>query len=324
MKRSGAGYVPAPGFLEEQMSKIPELSHRMMPSYTINEYSPLLDSSNMRPADWVKIANDIRKHYLEYDGFIVIHGTDTMSYTASALPFIIKGLNKPVIVTGSQIPLCEVRSDARTNLITSLLIVSNYHIPEVCLFFNNLLLRGCRSVKVKANTFDAFDSPNYPPLGTVGTGINIDPASVQPEGKPGIPEVVALTDPEPSVGTFRLFPGVSTDLLGHILAPPLRGLVLETYGVGNGPDKNRKFLDLVSRAVDRGVVIANCTQCLHGEVKMEDYASGSALSDIGVISGFDMTIEAALAKMIILFGQNFPVDRIKELFQSSLAGELTV
>ena len=174
MKRTRDGYVPASGFLQQQMEAMPELKHPSMPRFDVHEYAPLLDSSNMTPREWVAIARDIGDHYDEYDGFVVLHGTDTMAYTTSALPFMLHGLGKPVIVTGSQIPLCEVRNDARENLITSLLIAANYDIPEVCLYFGGKLLRGCRAVKVSADGFAAFDSPNVPPLGTVGIDIEIN------------------------------------------------------------------------------------------------------------------------------------------------------
>ncbi|MCU1348290.1 MAG: ansA, partial [Acidobacteria bacterium] len=170
MERTAGGYVPRPGYLQKQMAAMPELRHASMPKFTIHEYAPLLDSSNMTPREWVKIAHDIARHYDDYDGFVVLHGTDTMAYTSSALPFMLHGLRKPVIISGSQIPLCEVRNDARENLITSLLIAATYDIPEVCLYFGGKLLRGCRAVKVSADGFAAFDSPNHPPLGTVGIG----------------------------------------------------------------------------------------------------------------------------------------------------------
>ncbi|HYI13571.1 MAG TPA: asparaginase domain-containing protein, partial [Thermoanaerobaculia bacterium] len=174
MKRTRSGYVPASGYLQSQMSQMPELRHESMPSYTIEEYDPLLDSSNMTPAEWVKIARDVESNYDRYDGFVVLHGTDTMAYTASAVPFLLAGVRKPVIITGSQIPLCEIRNDARENLITSLMLAANYAIPEVCLYFGGKLLRGCRSTKVSADGFAAFDSPNFPPLGTVGIDIEVN------------------------------------------------------------------------------------------------------------------------------------------------------
>ena len=184
MSRTPDGYAPAPGFLAAQMAAMPELADPRMPGYDIHEYDPLLDSSNMRPADWVRIGHDIVAHYDAYDGFIVLHGTDTMAYTASALPFFLQGLGKPVIVTGSQIPLCEIRNDARANLITSMLIAAEYPVPEVCLYFGGKLLRGCRAVKVDADGLEAFDSPKYPPLGVAGVEIQIDPACGQSRLRP--------------------------------------------------------------------------------------------------------------------------------------------
>src|SRR5436190_1176609 len=174
MRRTRAGYRPQPGYLQRQLGSMAELRNPSMPAFTVHEYEPLLDSSNMTPREWVKIARDIARNYRRFDGFVVLHGTDTMAYTASALPFMLHGLGKPVLITGSQIPLCEVRNDARENLITSLLIAANYDIPEVCLYFGGKLLRGCRAVKVSASGFAAFDSPNVPPLGTVGVEIEIN------------------------------------------------------------------------------------------------------------------------------------------------------
>ena len=232
MRHGRDGYSPAPGFLQKQMRAMPELRHDSMPSFTINEYKPLLDSSNMTPRDWVKIANDLAEHDDEYDGFVVLHGTDTMAYTASALPFLLEGLSKPVIITGSQIPLCEIRNDARENLITSLLIASRYDVPEVCLYFGGLLLRGCRAVKVSASGFAAFASPNVSPLGTVGVGIEINHALVRrPRGR-GRLRTHELRG-APVVSALRLFPGISHELVRNILRPPLQGLVLEAYGFGN-------------------------------------------------------------------------------------------
>ena len=174
MKKNPAGYVPMPGYLQKQMQRLPEFNSRAMPLCDIREYDPLLDSSNMTPEDWLRIAEDIEKHYERYNGFVVLHGTDTMAYTASALPFMLQGLKKPVVITGAQIPLCEIRNDARENLITAILIAANFAIPEVCLCFGSQLLRGNRAIKVDAEGFEAFASPNFPPLGRVGIEIKIN------------------------------------------------------------------------------------------------------------------------------------------------------
>ncbi len=320
MKRTDRGFAPEPGFLGRQMAEMPELRHPSMPAFDIDELDELLDSANMMPSDWGRIARDVADRYDDYDGFVVIHGTDTMAYTASALAFLLEGLSKPVILTGSQIPLCEVRSDARTNLITSLLIASQFRIPEVCLFFDDKLFRGCRSVKVSADGFGAFDSPNFPPLGTVGVDIDINWNRVR------MSQGARLTLHEiatPYVGALRLFPGISAALVRNALQPPLQGLVLEAYGVGNAPERDTDFIRALEDAASRGVVIVDCTQCLSGTVALGDYATGSALARAGVISGFDMTAEAALTKLAFLFSLGLEPPDVKARMQENLRGELT-
>jgi len=323
MQPTAEGYAPAPGYLAAQLAAMPELRDPAMPDYDIHEYDPLLDSSNMTPADWLKIAQDIATHYADYDGFVVLHGTDTMAYTASALPFMLHGLAKPVILTGSQLPLWEVRNDARENLITVMQIAAAYAIPEVCLYFGDKLLRGCRAVKVDAVGFEAFDSPNYPPLGTVGIHIDVHWENILPLPAPGLLGVQSIGAAH--VGTLRLFPGMTSDFIANALRPPLQGLILETYGVGNGPVNNRAFMAVLEDAIARGVVIVDCTQCLKGTVDLEGYATGSALARIGVVSGFDMTVEAALAKLFYLFSLEAAVgsDFVKQQMQMNLRGELT-
>ena len=320
MKKTDRGYVPTRGYLEELMAAMPEFRHPSMPDYVVHEYDELLDSANMTPEHWSMIACDIRDHYEEYDGFIVIHGTDTMAYTASALAFQLEGLRKPVILTGSQIPLCEVRNDARENLITSLIVAARFKIPEVCLCFGIRLLRGCRSTKVDADGFDAFASPNYPTLGEVGVNIDIHWRRVrEPLDVPFRVHEIG----DPVVGALRLFPGITAQLVRNVLQPPLQGLVLEAYGVGNAP-QIPALIDALDEASRRGVVIVDCTQCLSGKVDLGDYATGTALARAGVISGSDMTAEAALTKLAFLFSRELSPEQVRDQMQQDLRGELTL
>jgi L-asparaginase len=319
MKPGRDGYCPAPGFLAEQMQAMPELHRPEMPRYEIREYEPLLDSSNMTPADWMKIGRDLHAHYHDFDGFIVLHGTDTMAYSASALSFMFDHLAKPVLFTGSQIPLAEVRSDARANLVNSLLIAAGWKIPEVCLFVGRLLLRGNRATKVSADRYLAFESPNYPHLGESEVDLKIHRNRLLP--RPSDP--VGFTDVgRPQVADIRLFPGMTAAMLRRFLAPPLQGVVLHTYGVGNAPD-DPELLEALRQATAHGVVVVNCTQCLHGAVQMESYATGRTLARAGVISGYDMTPEAALTKLYVLLSRYAEPDEVRRLMRRNLRGELT-
>ena len=320
---SGAeqGYEPLPGHLEKLMLEIPELGRPEMPEYDLHEYNPLLDSSNMRPEDWLRIAADIADNYDRFDGFIVLHGTDTMAYTASALAFMLDGLKKPVVFTGSQIPLCEIRNDARDNLITALMLINEYTFPEVCLCFGSRLLRGCRAKKMDSFGFDAFDSPNFPHLGKLGIDITVRRELFLPGGTEDFRLNVERIK-QSEVVSLRLFPGISPLILENILQKPLKGLVLESYGSGNGPSRDQKFLHILTRAAERGVVIVNCTQCPRGTVR-DDYETGRSLKQAGVISGQDMTAEAALSKLYCLMQRGIDSEEVKRLMQKNIRGELT-
>ena len=321
MRQLGDGYAPAPGYLVDQLNSMPEFNSDLLPSFDVHEYESLLDSSNMLPSDWLTIANDIASQHDIYDGFIVLHGTDTMAYTSSALAFLLPGLKKPVVVTGSQIPLCEVRNDARENLITSLMVASQPDLPEVCLSFGERILRGCRAVKVSADRLNAFDSPNYPQIGRAAIAVEMSQELVRKV--PTDVELIAPITRAPAVAALRLFPGITHQLIRNVLQPPLQGLVLETYGVGNGPDRDAEILMAIREATDAGVVVVACSQCLQGRVRLGVYETGSALAQAGVIAGADLTPEAALTKLTVLLGRGLEPPEIRELMQVDLVGELT-
>lgn len=323
MQLSEHGYAPSPGFLAAELERSPELAHPSMPEYELHAYDPLLDSANMTPAHWLAIAQDIERRYDDFDGFVVLHGTDTLAYTASALAFMLQGLAKPVVLTGSQIPLAELRNDARTNLVTALQVAGGFDIPEVCLVFGNRLMRGCRTTKVDAGGLEAFASPNFPELGHIGTRIQVhwDRIRKAHDSVDGL-EIRSLAGP--TVGALRLFPGLSARFLENALQPPLQGLVLECYGIGNGHEHDRAFLEALKRATDRGVVVVGTTQCLRGAVDLSEYATGQALARVGVTSGLDLTAEAALAKLHYLFSTGLTPERVREEMQRNLRGELTL
>lgn len=313
------GYEPAPGYVQSALAAIPTLKHRDMPDYVIKEYDPLLDSSNMTVHDWNRIANDIALEYEHFDGFVVFHGTDTMAYTASALSFMLEHLAKPVILTGSQIPLSEVRNDAIDNVITSLWLCAHQPIHEVCIYFNQHLLRGNRTQKISAQRFNAFDSPNYPHLASIGIEIELHHGLVLKRPKKSF-NLQTITPH--FIANFRLFPGFASDVLAYILNQPLRGLILETYGAGNAQNNDLNFLNLLKKACDSGVIIINCTQCQQGKVEMSQYATGHTLKAAGLISGHDMTPEAAHCKLLYLLSKNLDVPQIKQLMETDLCGEL--
>ncbi|QDU65544.1 asparaginase [Engelhardtia mirabilis] len=321
MREGPQGFAPAAGFFEAQMRQMPELLAPQMPAFDVVEYSPLLDSADMSPDDWLRIARDVQAHYDDYDGFVVVHGTDTMAYTASALSFMLEGLAKPVVLTGSQIPLCETRNDARNNLITALEVAANHAVPEVTLCFGDALMRGCRARKVDASGLAAFASPNFPPLGHIGSRIEIDQSRVRRPESGATLRVQAIGGPH--VGALRLFPGLRASVLENMLSAPLEGLVLEAFGVGNGPKHDQQFLDVLRAGCERGIVVVVVTQCLRGRVDLSGYATGEALASAGVVSGVDMTPEAALAKLHYLLNRGLELDEVRRLIGVDLRGELS-
>uniref|UniRef100_A0A1A7XF07 asparaginase n=2 Tax=Iconisemion striatum TaxID=60296 RepID=A0A1A7XF07_9TELE len=289
--------------------------------YTIQEYSPLLDSSNMTTDDWGRIGKDIEKNYENYDGFVILHGTDTMAYTASALSFMCENLGKPIVLTGSQVPIYELRNDGRDNLLGALLIAGQFVIPEVCLYFYNKLYRGNRVTKVDAGSFNAFSSPNLAPLATAEVDIAINWDTVWRANTTAKFQV--RTELNRNVGLLRLFPGITASTIRAFLQPPMQGVVLETYGSGNAPDNRPDLLDELKKATDDGVIIMNCTQCLRGTVSAS-YATGKVLMDAGLIAGGDMTPEAALSKLsYVLAKDELGLDAKKKMMADNLRGEMS-
>jgi len=319
MKASPNGFVPESGYLSETINSMSDFFHSEMPEFEIHEYDALIDSSNISPQVWRALAEDIQQRYHDFDGFIILHGTDTLSYTASALSFMFENLSKPVIITGSQIPLSQLRSDARANLLNALYIAAHHPINEVCVFFNNQLLRGNRSTKQHADGFGAFISPNYPVL--LEAGIEIKNVAGKAQELVSTDLIVGIIESQ-SIAILHLFPGLDWQVLNNLLTSPLRALVLLTYGVGNA-QQDPKLLATLKRANERGVIIVNCSQCLNGSVNMQGYATGHALSDVGVSSGGNMTTEAVIAKLYYLLSQGLSHKEIKALLTTNLRGELT-
>ncbi len=319
MRRTPEGYVPEAGLARRLAGVLPASGADGMPEWVLREYERPIDSAEARPQDWYAIAADIAAHYDAFDGFVVIHGTDTMAYAASALSFALAGLRKPVVVTGAQIPLGEPRSDAGGNLLGALLIAARQPLPEVCLYFDGRLLRGNRATKVSSTDFDAFDSPNYPPLGRAGITIGIDRCAVRPMPAREAFEIVAPSAHE--IGVLPLHPALSVARLERMLAPPLAALVLQTYGAGNGPVRLPGFAATIAEACGRGVVVVGISQCARGGVSPATYATGSALARAGVVAGADLTLEAALTKLVHLFALGLAPQQIRARMAQPLCGE---
>jgi L-asparaginase type I len=333
MREGPRGFTPFPGALAEELEKRPLLcdpAHERFTTaayedgtrvrYDLVEYDPLLDSANLDLSHWVRFARDIGEHYERYDGFVVLHGTDTMAYTASALSFMLEGLDKPVVLTGAQIPLAQVRSDGYDNLLTALWMAARSRVPEVMIAFHQQVFRGNRTIKRDASGFDAFESPNHAPLAEFGPQIRVHRERILP--RPVVPFAVDATL-SPHVAALRLYPGITRDVLANFLRPPLEGLVLETYGSGNAPDTRRDLLEVIAEATARGVIVLNVTQCQKGTVSAA-YQAGRALAEVGVLPGADLTPVAALAKLCWLLGKrDLPREEIRRLVVTPLRGEMS-
>lgn len=319
MKITPNGYTPVPGFLAEALAGIPDLFHEDFPEWELVELSPLLDSSNVSVKEWNDIASVIYENYDGYSGFVVLHGTDTMAYTASALSFMLEGLDKPVVLTGSQIPLSQLRSDGRDNLITSIIIASEGVAREVSLYFSGRLLRGNRAMKMSADGFVAFDSPSYPHLADVGISIKYNYSALLKERG----EIRLNLFKSVPIGVLKVFPGIQFGLFEQIMTEKLSGIVLETFGAGNIPRGNGDLLPIIRRAFDSGAIVVVCSQCPSGTVLLGAYETSLQLKNAGAVGGRDMTTEAAVAKLYYLFSLGIAKEEIKNFMEQSIAGEIS-
>lgn len=308
------------------MDNMPELKKL---GYTVSsiQFDPPMDSSEMGPDSWMKITRIIADNYSLYDGFVILHGTDTMSFTASALSFMLENLSKPVILTGSQLPIGMIRTDGKENLITAIEIAAAKEngqpiVPEVCIFFENELFRGNRTSKINADNFNAFRSYNYPSLAHAGIYIKYDATQIyHPASRKPLKAHYLL---DRNIAILKLFPGISPNVIESILTiPNLKGVVMETFGSGNAPSYDW-LIKMLKEAVDRGLVIVNVTQCSAGSVEMHRYETGHKLLEAGVISGFDSTTESAVTKLMFLFGHNLSPEEVKEYMNCSLIGEVSL
>lgn len=308
------------------MREVPELKKFgvHIDSYT---FDPLIDSSDVEPGMWQSLAKLIYEKYEEYDGFVILHGTDTMAYSASALSFMLDGLNKPVIFTGSQLPIGYPRTDGKENLISSVEIASacdedgRAKVPEVCIFFNSQLLRANRSTKINSVGFDAFASPNYPALASAGISIKYNNNCIHFTSQKTLSIQTSL---DTRVTILKVHPGITDHVASHMLLDPgIRAVILETYGSGNSLS-HEWFLDIIRKACAQGKIILNVSQCLSGEVNMDLYATGKSLKNAGVISGRDLTTESALGKLFYLMGKYENNEDVKLHLEENLKGEISI
>jgi L-asparaginase len=291
-------------------------------------FDPPIDSSDMEPAMWSRIVTIIKERYENYDGFVILHGTDTMSFTASALSFMLEDLMKPVILTGSQLPIGALRTDGKENIIGAIEIAAAKNadgapiVPEVCVFFHEKLMRGNRTTKINSESFGAFGSNNYPLLAMAGTDIQFYTRNIR-KYIPGL-KLKAHHEYNSNIIIFSLFPGIQQEIVEKMLeAKELKGVIFRTYGAGNAPQK-KWLIDALSKATAEGKIIINITQCAGGSVHMERYETGLQLQEAGVTSGHDSTVEAAITKLMYLLGKGLPVEEVRRRMETNIAGEISV
>ncbi|WBW50474.1 asparaginase [Peptoniphilus equinus] len=316
------GYIPVPNTVRDILSQQSIMHHKDMPSWDIFEFEVLLDSSNVGVAEWNQMGRCIFDHYRDYDGFVVLHGTDTMAYSASAMSFMLQGLDKPVVFTGSQIPLCEIRSDGLENIFNSICIAAEGVAREVCICFSGKLLRGNRTVKLSSDRFIAFESPNYAHLAEIGINIQYNEGALERPDPPA--DGLKLVEfRELPIGVIKVFPGIQFSLFEGIMTERLRAIVLETFGAGNIPASDNALLPIIKKAYEHGVIITVCSQCLQGTVSLGTYETSRGLSEVGAVGGADMTTEAAVAKLYYLFSAQYSKEAIKAMMSQNMCGELT-
>ncbi len=328
MKQDPEDLTLKPFDFSQIWDEVPEI-RKFAVRIDVHTFSPLIDSSDVEPSLWQELALLIQSRYDDYDGFVILHGTDTMSYSASALSFMLDGLTKPVIFTGSQLPIGVPRTDGKENLISAIEIAAakdaegHARVPEVCIFFGSLLMRGNRTTKMNAERFNAFQSPNFPPLAEAGINIRYDDKAIR---KPldWYQRLSISTVLDTRVSVLKIHPGITPDIVRHIVCDSaIRAVILETYGSGNAPSK-QWFLDIIKEAVDGGKVLVNVTQCPSGTVDMGLYSNGKALERAGVCSGADATTESTLAKLFFLLGRSGDPVWIRDMMGRDLKGEITL
>lgn len=315
--------VLIPFNFEQIQQNVPELA-RLNYDLSVYSFDPILDSSNMDPLIWEQLATLIQDKYEEFDGFVVLHGSDTMSFTASALSFMLENLSKPVILTGSQLPIGEIRTDAKENLITALEIAAmkkqgKAMVPEVCIYFDYQLFRGNRSIKYNSEKFEAFRSPNYPILAEAGVHLSFFKNYI---AKQPTEALKVHTSFNSNIGVLKLYPGISSQAVHAITKSGVDAIVLETFGSGNTTTAEW-FISSLQDAVNSGKLIIDITQCKRGSVELGKYETSKKLQQMGVISGYDTTFEATITKLMYLMGQGLPNEEVAILMEQSLRGELT-